>query len=224
MATANQAQFSLNLMERFATLAAAAFMLWLSLTLVLYPQMHRKEERDSKGQITKLIIEQVDHKEVSMLFATSSLILFFWGINGLRLAKLTVGSVSAETNSPEVQAGQKFADKESAPKEVALQEAASEIVDNPQVKESGTVATQDGPEAVYSITSVPAAVLEDLFKNWPTEFAEQKPKDYSTFEFAIKKRGKGNHPWTVKFADLPAFKITYGGQGKGVATVAHNHD
>lgn len=220
MTTHDQSQYRLNRLERSATLLAAAAMLYIALALVLSPLPRQKEERDIKGQTTKLTIEPADNKEVSMLLTASSLVLFFWGINGLRLSKLTVGSVSAEVKAPEVEAAEKFSEKESTPKEVTLPSAVPATADDPPTKESGIVKTQEGPEAVYSLTSVPSAVLEDLFKNWPTEFAQQKPTDYSTFEFASKKSGKGNHPWTVKFSDLPAFKVAYGGQGKETPTVA----
>lgn len=209
---------SLTCAERTAVFLSAAAALVFGVYIALCPGKLIKEERDKSDAVVKKTIEPSDHKELAILFATSGLVLFFWGLNGLRLTKLTVGSVSAETKPPEVKAAEEFAERGQPQKEVAVTDRPAENLVEPVTAEEGTVVINDEAESIYSITTVPRYVLDDLFKHWPSEY--EQPKDLSAFEFASKKKGKGNHPWTLKFKDLPALRVSYGGQGKESATVS----
>jgi len=208
----------LTRVERTVVFLSALAALVVGLYLALCPGKQVKEERDEFGVVVKSSVEPSDHKELSLLFGASSLVLFFWGLNGLRLTKLTVGSVSAEAKPPEVKAAEEFAERGQAPKEVVVTDRPEENLVEPTTEGEGTVVINDEAASVYSITTLPRYVLDDLLKHWPTEY--EKPKDLSAFEFASKKKGKGNHRWTLKFKDLPALKVSYGGQGKDSATVS----
>jgi hypothetical protein len=209
----------LSTCERTMIALAGVVALAIAMALTFYPTSRVKEERDGKNLVVKSSVEQTDQKELSLLLTASSLIMFFWALNGLRLSKLTVGSVSAETKVDAVKVAEKYAKADQAPTDVTVPTPPPEDIKEPSNPvEVGSVVIHNELEAVYSLANTPRYVLEDLFKIWPV--ALPKPNDYSTFEFATRKKGKGNHPWTVKFADLPAFRISYGGQGKEAATVS----
>jgi hypothetical protein len=74
-----------------------------------------------------------------------------------------------------------------------------------------TIRTEEGSLSVYPLTSVPPRVLGDLFSKWPE--GQPLPKDLSTFEFALRKEGKGNHPWVVKFAGDDTLLVVSRGKG-----------
>lgn len=204
--------------ERAAIFCAGLAALVIGLSLTFCPGKHIKEERNEFGVVTKSSVETSDQSELAIVLTASSLILFAWGMNGLRLTKLAVGSVSAESKASEVKAAEDYAKQEQTPKEVVVTEKEPDDIAEPLTEGKGSVVINDETEVVYSLPFVPRELLFDLFKHWPSEYS--RPKDFSTFEFATKKKGKGNHPWTVKFKDLPAFKISYGGQGKNAATIS----
>jgi hypothetical protein len=204
--------------ERTVVFLSAFAALVFGLYLALCPGKQIKEERNESGVVVKSSMEPSDHKELSLLFTASSLVLFLWALNGLRLTKLTVGSVSAEAKPSEVKAAEEFADRGQSQKDVVVTDRAEENLVEPTTEGEGTVVINDEAASVYSITTLPRYVLDDLFNHWPTEY--EKPRDLSAFEFASKKKGKGNHPWTLKFKDLPALRVSYGGQGKESATVS----
>lgn len=153
-----------------------------------------------------------------MLFYASALILFFWGINGLRILRISVGSVSAEAKSDEVKAALAYANTEQKPKEVSLAEKKQADETEPRTEANSLVRIADEAEAVYPLTAVPMTVLNDLLTHWPRDVP--LPKDLSTFEFASRKTGRGNFPWIIKFKDAPAIRVSYGGYGKETPTVA----
>ncbi|MCX9158603.1 hypothetical protein OPU71_21020 [Niveibacterium sp. 24ML] len=204
--------------ERIAVFVSAFLVLAFGLHLALHPGRDIKEERDKSGAVVKSSVEPSNHKELSLLFTASGLALFFWGLNGLRLSKLTVGSVSAESKSPEVKAAEEYAKRGEPQKEVVVAAGQDENPAELVVEGAGTVVINHETEFIYPVTDLPRYVFDDLFNNWPKEY--EKPKNLSVFEFASRKKGKGNHPWTIKFKDLPALKVSYGGQGKDSATVS----
>jgi len=61
------------------------------------------------------------------------------------------------------------------------------------------------------------SVLTDALLKWPPDI--KKPDDLSAFEFATRKTGKGNHPWTIKFKGRKAIIVSYGGYRKDEASV-----
>lgn len=79
----------------------------------------------------------------------------------------------------------------------------------------------DEREMKYALDLVPLHVMCDLLSNWPEDVAQ--PADLSAFEFAARRRGRGNHRWIIKFRGLEAIRVAYGGYEKKQATVAREN-
>lgn len=78
---------------------------------------------------------------------------------------------------------------------------------------------------LFSLEDVPTRVMKDalegIAKPAPNGAGDVPPGTLGRLEFIARKSGRGNHPWLLKFRDLDqTWKVSYGGQGKGEATVA----
>lgn len=186
--------------------------------LVLYfPPNQVIMERDALGQTTKSTISSADSATPSVVLLAGGFALLVYGINGYRITKLTAGSIGAETAST---AGSKATEfyKEPAgggpPLEVAGDSASAPEPTQPPAKILAT-ATED--LAVYELADVPTTVIKDALDKWP--LSETSPSNLGEFEFATRRRGQGNHPWTLKFRGKKPVVVSYGGQAKTAATV-----
>lgn len=89
--------------ERVAAVVVALTLALSAAYLVLWPgrslQVERSVQRTPKGRTesAKTTTTHRNHNEVILLLGGAAAVLFFWGVNGSRLSKLTVGDVSAET-------------------------------------------------------------------------------------------------------------------------------
>lgn len=73
--------------------------------------------------------------------------------------------------------------------------------------------------AVYSLEELPPRVLADLIARL-VELERPLPRSLGRLEVIARKPGRGNHPWFLKFREQEKpWKVSYGGQGKGRATV-----
>lgn len=150
-------------------------------------------------------------------FLVGGISVLVFAINGLQLRRISAGSFTAES-SPEEQMAKDYYripedDRHTLP--IIIEETTTP----PQPVESLVPSIVAGDEsiAVYELKQVPLTVIIDAMQNWPEE--DSAPVDLSLFEFATRKVGKGNHPWTLKFAGKNAVLVSYGGQGKREATV-----
>ncbi len=69
----------------------------------------------------------------------------------------------------------------------------------------------------YEVDGVPDSVVLASLRKWPPTMGTKPSR--ATFEWALRKRGQGNHPWLLKFRDRDVVRVSYGGQGKRGPTV-----
>lgn len=175
------------------------------------------EERDGNGALIKTVDAPRSSPELAALFSTAGIVLLFWSLNGLRLTRFGLGTLSVDMAPSEQKAAEEYAKSSQAPQAVTLPKEAP-VESEPAAAPTGAVVVGNEAEAVYPLDAVPRFVFEDLFASWPGQYP--KPPNFSAFEFALRRKGSGNHPWIVKFRDLPALRLSYGGQGKTSATVS----
>lgn len=190
-------------------LAAIAF-------VVLYrPPTKSITETSGAGGKTHVIQESQDSTNPFVALFLGGLVVFVFSLNGLRLSKISAAGVSAE--SPDAgKAAQEFYETEvedRAEEEVTVPNKDSPEPVDPPIR---YVEQDDKRYAVYSLEAVPASVMGDALSNWPEG---TKPAVMGSFEFASRRTGRGNHPWTVKFKGNRAVTVSYGGYGKKTATV-----
>lgn len=206
--------------ERVGILAAALAVGALTVCLLVAPGRSLVIERDSKGVTQRSTESPVDRSGAILLFGGAAVFLAFVGLNGLRLTAFAFGPVSGESKSSEVKAAEAYASGDQRVVEVDV--PAGDLHEEepaPAAAPQGSVIISGEAEAVYPVAAVPTRILNAVLGNWP--FGDiARPNDLSTFEFAIRKTGRGNHPWIVKFRDAPAIRVSYGGKRKSGATVA----
>ena len=152
----------------------------------------------------------------------------FMAINGLKLSKFKAGSIEGEAAT-----GTKRQAKEDLSKvglsdvtepDTAETTGAKEI-DVPNVDDDDEIAPTEPPLGAIKVGSkkvdildpsaVPMRVLNDL-----ANVDETPVSTPSDIVYAARAPGQGNHPWVFKLADDDSlWKVSYGGQGKGTATV-----
>lgn len=202
--------------QRIGGAVVAAVLVALAFVVLYCPPTKSITETSGAGGVTHLVQEAQDSTTPFLALFLGGLVVFVFSLNGLRFSKISAAGVSAE--SPDAgEAAQEFyetPEEDRAEEEVTVQDKDSpEPVDAP----IRYVEHADGRYAVYSLEAVPASVMGDALSNWPEG---TKPRDLGSFEFASRKTGKGNHPWTVKFKGNRAVTVSYGGYGKTAATVA----
>ncbi|WP_280570759.1 hypothetical protein [Chromohalobacter sp. 296-RDG] len=205
--------------QRFWGVVAASALILIGFLVWYFPPIHSLVERGPDGKAINTIYEQVDGTTPFSILVIGGLILLGFVLNGLRFTKITAGSVSAEAKD----AGEAAEDYyESTGGERDEEEVSVEDKESPEPSESPItyVEHDDGRYSVYSLTAVPVSVLGDSLSKWPEDVP--KPDDLSAFEFATRKTGKGNHPWTIKFKGRKALTVSYGGHGKSEATVSES--
>lgn len=152
-------------------------------------------------------------------FATVSflagLALLVFAVNGYRVIRVSAAGVSADTAVTE-NAKRQMGDglDDSTSKKVTLTDEEPPV---PTEAPIGQVSDPQGELDIFQLTDVPLQVIRDTLTNWPAE--ESKPPDLGAFEFAARRRGRGNHPWTLKFRGSRPIVVSYGGQAKSGATV-----
>lgn len=84
-----------------------------------------------------------------------------------------------------------------------------------------TVAVSGEPHVVHRLTDVPMRVIGDLVDYWK-ESGLQGRWTLGRLEYALRRPGRGNHPWLLQFRDEDhLWKISYGGRSKLDATIEH---
>ena len=186
--------------------------------LLFSPPEKAVRELDGANAVVKTVLETADVTTPFLVIFLSGFALLVFAINGLRFAKISAAGLSAEV--PDVAAAAKGY-YEAPSEDRPSAEVTVEHKDSPEPSEvpTGYLEAEDGKYAVYKLNELPASVITDALASWPE--SDSKPEDLSSFEFATRKTGKGNHPWTLKFKGKKAVIVSYGGQGKAVATVVH---
>lgn len=202
--------------QRLSGAFAALALIVIGFRVWYFPPTHSLVELGPHGEVVRTTKEQADGTTPFLVLVLSGVVLLGFVLNGLRFTKITAAGVSAEAKD----AGEAAEDYyESTGGERDEEEVSVEDRESPEPNESPItyVEHDDGRYAVYSLTAVPTSVLVDALSKWPEDL--QRPDDLSAFEFATRKTGKGNHPWTVKFKGRKAVTVSYGGYGKSEATV-----
>lgn len=185
--------------------------------LMFGPPEKAIRELDGKNNVVKIVLESTDVTTPFLAIFLAGFALLVFAINGLRFAKISAAGVSAE--APDAAAAAKGyydAPSDERPKaEVTVQDKESP---EPSEVPTGYLEAEDGKYAVYKLNELPTSVISDALASWPV--GDTKPEDLGGFEFATRKTGKGNHPWTLKFKGKKAVVVSYGGYGKAGATVA----
>lgn len=194
----------------------AAALIAISFLVLYNPPSKSKVETDGRRVILNLVKEDQDATTPFLALFLGGLGILAFTLNGLRFSKISAAGLSAESGDP-AEAAEEF--YETPKEDRAEAEVTVNDKESPEPSESPVtyVEQDDGRYAIYSLPAVPATVLSDAVSNWP---GGNGPDEITSFEFATRKTGKGNHPWTVKFKGKKAITVSYGGYGKTEPTVA----
>ena len=173
-------------------------------------------EKDETQTVTQQLEKPADVATPFTVTFLASLALFAYGVNGYRLTKFSAGGVAAESESPAANEAETFY-KNTSPDSSAETKTVAKPSPEPTETPVRIVESDGESIAVFDLNDVPISVITDALANWPDD--TPRPNNLSDFEFAGRKRGKGNHPWTVKFNGSKAVRVSYGGQGKSEPTV-----
>ena len=200
---------------RWSSFILGLLVLLLSLFLLVCPPTYRAVEFDGAGNVIKTSLASADVTSPFLTMFAAGVVLIFFGINGRRFTRITAGDYSAESESPVDSANRHY--KEPSVQKDELTVEVNDVAPEPTEPRLGVVNTVDGDLSVYNLKDVPSKVIRDALKNWPS--GDDLPDDFQAFEFATRKPGKGNHPWTLKFRGKKPVVVSYGGRGKTEATV-----
>lgn len=202
---------------RYLSAIVGAAIIFGAVALLFCPPERVSRELSGSNTVVKVVLETADVTTPFLVVFLAGFALLVFAINGLRFAKISAAGLSAEAPDAATAAkGYYEAPSEDRPKnEVTVQDKESP---EPSEVPTGYLEAEDGKYAVYKLNELPMAVITDALALWPE--GATKPEDLNSFEFATRKTGKGNHPWTIKFKGKKAVVVSYGGQGKGKATVA----
>jgi hypothetical protein len=178
--------------------------------IFMRPPLRQTSELNGVGIRQKTVESHAEVNNVCIVVFLAGVIVFVFGVNGRIVTRVAAGDYSAESN-PTKQAETVLADTTAEHQQVDLPD---DVSPTPTEAESGVTS---GDLAVYKLADVPTKVISDAISKWPNG---DVPADLGTFEFAARKKGKGNHPWNLKFRGHPLIVVTYGGQAKSAATVA----
>ncbi|WP_167539415.1 hypothetical protein [Thioalkalivibrio thiocyanoxidans] len=203
--------------QKVAGCIVAAVVFLIAIVVWVNPPVQVVTEYSREGDILGVTERDFDATTPFTILTIGALIIVGYVLNGLRFSRISAAGVSAEAKDAGQAAEKYYLESEGAreEEEVSVEEKAS-----PEASEDPVqyVQQEDGDYAVYPLEAVPVTVIGDALSNWPEDVS--KPDDLSNFEFATRKTGKGNHPWTVKFKGRKAITVSYGGYGKSGATVA----
>jgi hypothetical protein len=192
------------------------FLFCVAAYVFLAPPVRLSEEENEtkQGVERKRARSSTDTTTLAIVLVSSAIGLWGYALNGLRIVRFGVGSLTADASGPASKAGAFFAQENPKTIPVApIEDPAPE----PTESEEGTIIHNGEKLAVYKLDSLPLKVLIDALTNWPGG-AEKRPVDLATFEFAARKPGQGNNPWTIKFRGKDAVSVSYGGKSKTAAT------
>lgn len=200
---------------RWASFVLGVVVVLLSVFLLACPPVHRSVDLDSAGNAIKTTLGTADVTSPFLAVFIAGIVLVLFGINGRRFTRITAGDYSADSQSPIDSANRHYKEPPSQKDELTV--SVDDEAPEPTEPRLGVVTTTEGDLSVYNLTDVPSKVIRDALQNWPT--GEDLPDDLQSFEFATRRPGKGNHPWTLKFRGKRPVVVSYGGRGKSKPTV-----
>lgn len=186
--------------------------------LLMYkPPLHETISRDSKDfQVTRVSEPmELGSAVVAILFGGLGVLLF--ALNGYRFSKFSAGGVSAESDAVAQSAAKDLAKPNDETTPIKIDKGA-EPDPQPTQPAVGSVVAEDGEYAVYQLSDVPVKVVTHALSALTAQ--KTAPDTLSDFEYASRKKGKGNHAWRLKFRGKPPIVVTYGGQAKSLPTVS----
>jgi len=173
-------------------------------------------EMDGKNEITKQTRSVADLATIATALFLGGAAFLVYALNGVRLVRVGLGSLVAEGSSAAESASKYYAQP---PTESVQNIEAGGAPPEPTEAPAKQLTADNDQVAVFELRDVPVQVILDALSQWP-DSAGRKPGTLADFQFATRKRGKGNHPWTLKFRDCTPVKVSYGGRGKAEGTVA----
>jgi hypothetical protein len=214
---------TLKAWERWAVLAFGAAAIALSLILFNRPQLHSTEEfqRNHEGHWTSSEKNEKTSRvtEPLAVLAVGAIAILF-ALNGRRLHRFSVGSTNWDTDDGEKakQIAEELLRLPGVAKKLAaeLKHGAQQNV--PAASSPAAIVDRDDEKyEVYSLTELPTQVLGDALSKWPE--GESRPSSVADFKCALRKGGRGNHPWLLQFKGKRELWVSYGGKGKEGPTV-----
>jgi hypothetical protein len=187
-----------------------------ALFVVYFPPQRIATEQHGRGHTTKTTVSSADTVMPAVVLFVTGIAILLYGVNGLRITRLTAGGVSAETTSPVVQRAEDYYEKPDGVESLPVNAKSSESPE-PTQPPAQVLKTANEDLNVYELADVPTTVIKDALDNWPS--TETLPSNLGEFEFASRRRGKGNNPWTLKFRGRKPVVVSYGGQAKKEPTV-----
>lgn len=200
---------------RWTMALSAIVIMILAVCLLYFPPQKSSSELDVQNSINKVVHETSDVTNPFLAIFLTNFALLVYAINGIRFAKLSAAGVTAEATDITENA-KRFHDKPSEDRKQTSIEVKDKDSPQPIVETTRVLKANKDKYAVFKLDEIPSSVIIDAFNQWPENL--DKPENFSSFEFATRKTGKGNHPWTLKFKDK-AVVVSYGGQGKKDSTV-----
>lgn len=161
--------------------------------------------------------ETRDLSTIAAIPLVASFALLFFILNGLRITRFFIGNLGADTRNTEdaVASASKNLSDDVKKAEVVAEGESPEAITQPRSVVSNS--TRSREEAVYLLQDIPPEVITDALAHWPRDLP--KPQSLSELEFASRRIGRGNYPWTLKFTGIQPVKVSYGGYAKEGATV-----
>lgn len=187
-----------------------------AIVVLCTPPIRVLTERDASGVVFKTSESSADMTTpFTVVFVAASGFLLYV-INGYRITKLAAAGVEAVAAPSAAERADKYVTTESPDAAVATNEVQNESPE-PTEAPSKVVTANGDSYSVFELSDIPFTVIADAIGNWPDE--APKPNNLADFEFAMRKHGKGNHPWIIKFNGSPPVKVSYGGRAKTSSTV-----
>jgi hypothetical protein len=211
--------------ERLVALAFGAAAIAFSLILFARPQTHSTQEfqRNHEGNWTSSDKTEKTSRvtEPLAVLALGAIALLF-ALNGRRLYRFSVAGTNWDTDEGNgtKQQGLALLKVPGVAKKLAT-EPESETQESPVLATSSPAAIveREGEKfEVYSLNDLPTQVLGDALSKWPKD--DSRPGSVADFKCALRKGGRGNHPWLLQFKGKRELWVSYGGKGKEGPTVA----
>jgi hypothetical protein len=185
--------------------------------LLFWPPQRVVKELDGGGATIGSTVADADVVAATTVLLIVGMAFLAIAVNGLRLARFSAGGLTAEAMNATERAKEFYSHADEDVESLQIDGSQPEGVATLTHAPSGTVASSQGELSIYELRDVPMHVIRDALRSWPD--GHQLPGSVAEFEFASRKKGKGNHPWALKFKNTPPIVVSYGGQGKTDATV-----
>jgi hypothetical protein len=200
--------------ERFWSVIAS-FLLFVGAGYLQTHQLNKTTTEKASDGTWKSVESPVDTQNLTTSASILAALLLLYAINGLRVVRFSAGKVSLDTLSDE--------EANRTVSQVKSIDPSAELPIEPKLPPPETTAspeivqTEKGKFERYQLSEVPPPVIQAALADWPED--NLPPKDWTDFMFALRKTGRGNHPWIIKFRDRMPVVVSYGGQGKEKPTV-----